>query len=143
MVPLATLSASPYDLLQGDSIWAKLTATNSYGTSLVSEVGNGDVMVVVPDAPLLLRDNVDVTTAYVMGMLWTDGTNDGGKPVIDYVVSSDQSTGVWVDYASGILTQSYQTDFSVTYGNTYLFKVRARNSVGLSDYSAEVAILCA
>jgi len=107
VVPLATLSAEPYLLLQGDSILAKLTATNSYGTSVISEVGNGDVMVHVPDAPVLLRDDVDVTTAYVMGMLWSDGVNDGGKPVIDYVISSDQSTGVWVDYASGILTQSY------------------------------------
>jgi hypothetical protein len=31
----------------------------------------------------------------------------------------------------------------VIYGNTYLFKVRSRNSVGLSDFSEPLSILCA
>ena len=91
-------------MVQGDEIRAKVTATNSYGTSGESAVGGGDVVVLVPDPPINLIDDVDVTTAYIMGMLWQDPVNDGGKPIEDYVVSSDQSTGVWVDYAHGILT---------------------------------------
>jgi hypothetical protein len=86
---LETLTGEPYLLVQGDSVWAKVTATNSYGTSEESQVGNGDVVVLVPDSPLNLRDDEPVTTAFVIGLLWEDGLNDGGKSVIDYTVSSD------------------------------------------------------
>lgn len=104
MVPLSTLTAVPYSLEQGDSIWAKVTATNSYGTSAESEPGNGDIIVLVPERPINLIDKVDITNAYRAGMLWEDAANNGGKPVIDYTISSDQSTGEWVDYAQNILT---------------------------------------
>lgn len=89
IVPLETLYVAPYSLLQGDSIWAKVTATNSYGTSIESIVGNGDVVVFVPDPPINLIDDVATTSAFVMGMLWEDPANDGGKPIIDYIISSD------------------------------------------------------
>lgn len=89
VVPLTTLYVVPYSLLQGDEIWAKVTATNSYGISGESVPGNGDVVVFVPDPPINLRDNVDVTSAFVMGMFWDDPENDGGKSIIDYTISSD------------------------------------------------------
>lgn len=89
IVPLETLYNNPYNLLQGDEIWAKVSATNLYGTSNESTPGNGDVVVFVPDQPINLQDDVPVTSAFVMGLTWDDGPNDGGKPVIDYVISSD------------------------------------------------------
>ena len=52
--------------------------------------------------------------------------------MIDYRVSYDQSTGNYVTLASGILEQFYTTDFTITAGATYKFKVEARNSVGYS-----------
>jgi len=97
----------------------------------------------VPDAPLNLRDNLLVTSARKIGLLWQDGVSNGGKLVIDYVVSSDQSIGEWIDMVYGVETQSYTTTFPVLAGATYLFKVRSRNSVGLSDYSNIVSILVA
>jgi hypothetical protein len=41
----------PYNLPWGSSIYAKLYATNSYGDSETSEVGNGAVILTNPDAP--------------------------------------------------------------------------------------------
>jgi hypothetical protein len=38
---------------------------------------------------------------------------------------------------------STYTLYATTQGNTYVFKVRARNEFGLSNYSATVAILAA
>jgi hypothetical protein len=43
---------------------------------------------------------------------------------------------------SGIVGTSYLS-LPVTPGTTYKFKVQARNSVGLSKYSAEISILAA
>ena len=43
-VPLATLTAAPYSLLFGDSIFAKVVAMNYYGESQESEEGNGAII---------------------------------------------------------------------------------------------------
>lgn len=58
------------------------------------------------------------------------------------MVQYDQSTGNYVDLATGLTATSY-TAINLIGGNTYKFKVRARNSVGYSVSSSEVSILCA
>lgn len=40
-IPLATLTASPFSLVLGDSIDFKVSATNSKGTGIESNVGTG------------------------------------------------------------------------------------------------------
>lgn len=45
---MLALRANPYDLLQGDYVAAQITATNTYGTSVISEVNTEGVLVVVP-----------------------------------------------------------------------------------------------
>jgi hypothetical protein len=56
---------------------------------------------------------------------------------------------LWIDVAHGVptngpsATQEWQTSYPVVYGSFYKFKVRARNTVGISDYSNEIEILCA
>jgi hypothetical protein len=57
--------------------------------------------------------------------------------VFDYSVSFDQATGVYVELSSGILLTSY-TATTLTAGLTYKFKIQARNSHGLSEYSSEI-----
>ena len=47
-----------YTLGWGSSVSAKVVAFNSYGDSLGSAVGNGAVIVTVPDAPILLAESV-------------------------------------------------------------------------------------
>lgn len=112
--------------------------------------GNSGVIVVVPFPPISLRDDVGTTTAFVIGLLWEDNANNGGKPVLDYIVSQyDLESDLWIDVAHGVATngpsatQEWQTSYPVNYGSFYKFKVRARNTVGISDYSDEVEILCA
>ena len=55
-VSLATLTASPYLLVQGDSVIAKVAAINIYGESVLSTEGSGAVIWQVPDAPILLAN---------------------------------------------------------------------------------------
>ena len=61
---------------------------------------------------------------------------------MDYRVSFDQSTGVYVELASGV-TLTRLTATTLTEGKTYRFKVEARNSFGYSEESQAIAILCA
>lgn len=76
-------------MLLGDSIFATVTATNKYGESEPSDAGNDAVVLEVPDAPINLADNVQVTTAYVIGFTWSDGDSYGGTPIIDHRIWYD------------------------------------------------------
>jgi len=64
-----------------------------------------------------------VTTAYSVGLSWTNGVYDGGSPVIDYSVSyAEESSSTFTVFASGILTTS-ETVTGLTPGVTYKFFV--------------------
>jgi hypothetical protein len=83
------LQTAPYSLLLGDSITATVTATNMYGESSPSAEGNGAVILEIPDEPINLQDVIEITTAYVIGLQWQDGSSSGGTPVLDYKVWYD------------------------------------------------------
>lgn len=61
-VSLNQLTAAPFSLLKGYSVNIKVTATNAYGDSLISDAGSGAVIVLVPDAPTLLLNDPLVTS---------------------------------------------------------------------------------
>ena len=63
--------------------------------------------------------------------------------MIDYRVSYDQSVGVWTYLQDQITVYTYTTALPLIEGNTYKFKVEARNAVGYSSYSDQIAILAA
>jgi hypothetical protein len=141
-VPLTTLTTSPYSLSLGATIDVKLVTYNFYGDSAFSSVGSGANIVGLPDAPVSLQNDPSVTSALIIGLLWEDGASDNGKPIEDYMIEYDQSTGVWTQLASGILQTSYETVIGLAPGSTYAFKVYTRNSVGFS-LSAAISILAA
>lgn len=53
-VPLTTVIAEPFNLLEDDQVYVKITASNAYGTSEESNVGSGAIVKLVPDSPLTL-----------------------------------------------------------------------------------------
>lgn len=61
-VPIASLIAAPYSLPYGSSVYAKVKAINVVGSSEYSTVGNGAVIIEVPDAPINLSNNEVVST---------------------------------------------------------------------------------
>jgi hypothetical protein len=130
----------PYLLLQGNSVKITVTATNSYGTSGVSAEGVGAVIKLVPDAPLLLKKDI-TSNEYLIKLTWSDGASDGGSSIIDYIVYYDQGIGNFIELATGVLVKEITTS-SVTLipGQSYAFKVKARNSVGLSQESEIIEI---
>jgi hypothetical protein len=80
-------------------------------------------------------------TATSVKLTWTEGASNGGSNVIDYQITYDNASG-----SEFVILQSniYSTSFEVvdlTTGSLYTFKVQARNSFGLSEYSESFTIL--
>lgn len=61
--------------------------------------------------------------------------------MIDYTISYDQGENDYVILYDGILLNVF-TAAELESGNIYKFKVQARNSYGLSDYSNELSLVC-
>jgi hypothetical protein len=83
-VALSVFTAAPYSLLQGENLNIKLTATNDYGVSPMSEYGGGGIIESIPDAPILLENVLSITLDDRIGLVWSDGLTNGGSQVIDY-----------------------------------------------------------
>ncbi len=71
-ISLNILKASPYNLVKGDSIYAKIISSNIYGDSEVySEAGNGAVIQLVPDAPVNLVNDATTTIDTLIRFTWS------------------------------------------------------------------------
>ena len=123
-VPVSVLRSSPYLLNWGDEIYAIVAASNIKGQSTFSDEGAGATILTNPDAPLNLANDPLNTSGTTIGLIWYEGPENGGTPVLDYTVSYDQSsgTGTFVELAAGVTTLSYSATGLVP-GNTYTFKV--------------------
>lgn len=91
----------------GSSIYATVTAINNIGSSATSSSGNGANIYTIPDAPLNVQNVPAITSATQIGLTWTQGTSNGGTPVIDYKISVAQGTGTYSTLETGWLTTSY------------------------------------
>jgi hypothetical protein len=118
---------------------------NLYGDSEQSIAGNGAVIQLVPDAPINLVNDYLTTTDVLIQFFWDAGLSDGGSPVIDYSVWFDQGSqvGVYVLLQENRLATNYYTTGNISPGETYTFKVTARNLVGTSDFSTPLSIFAA
>lgn len=133
LINLSSLTISPFNVDGGDSIFAKVSATNIYGESEQSVEGNGAYYTRVPDSPISLTEDLVGKTSTTINLVWSDGANSGGVPIIDYRVNlalGGESSIV----ASGITDQAY-TITGLTLGVTYELTVEARNSIGYSSPS--------
>lgn len=102
LVPINILRGSPFDHPWGASIFAKIVAFNVYGYSDESAVGNGAIILTSPDAPLNVAEIISLRAATSISFNWIAGPANGGAPVIDYRIISDQSTGTDIVIATGV-----------------------------------------
>jgi len=96
----------------------------------------------LPDAPILLANNVPVTASGVIGLTWSAGAYDGGSPITDYRISYHSGSGAFVVLATGVATTSF-TASQLTPNMVYTFKIEARSLVGYSPFSSEINIRAA
>lgn len=61
----------------------QVTARNSVGESLRSDTISIRAAE-VPNAPVSMQNVADTTTAYQVGLTWSEGAYNGGSPVLDY-----------------------------------------------------------
>ena len=135
---------APWSLPIGNSVFAKVVAINSMGSSLTSSPGNGAVLglSVVPDAPInLARDNANTWSGQIT-LTWSAGASNGGQTIDYYRVSYDQSAGQFVVLSSQVVAKTY-TATGLIAGNIYYFKVEAHNSIGYGPASAVFGIMAA
>ena len=81
------MRAEPFNLNWGDSVHAKLKATNVKGTSSYSSSGNGAILITNPDAPVSLAEVYAQRSESTLGLSWSEGAYDGESPVIDYRIN--------------------------------------------------------
>jgi hypothetical protein len=98
-VPMSILLGTPFLLTLDQSVYAKVSAINSVGSSSYSVPGNGAVisMSYPPDAPVSVERNSALTTKTQISFTWEDGSSNGGQTILDYRVSYDQGAGIWVE----------------------------------------------
>ena len=80
-IPIETLRTSPFNLMWGMSVYAIVSATNVYGTSIDSSPGNGAIILTVPSPPISLSNVPVLTNGVQIGITWTEGEMNGGAPV--------------------------------------------------------------
>jgi hypothetical protein len=83
-VPVNALRALPYSLDWGDSVFIKVAALNQYGTSFLSDEGNGALLMTNPAAPVNLVEDFTPKTESSIGLSWQEGSYNGGGAVSDY-----------------------------------------------------------
>lgn len=86
-IPVAVFKTAPFDLPWGSSVFAKVEASNSQGTSVESNPGNGASIITTPDAPVNLVEQTEYRTKSVLSIAWEEGSANGGTTIIDYRVS--------------------------------------------------------
>ena len=97
----------------------------------------------VPDAPASLTRDDKLTGTTEVAFTWDAPTDNGGEEVIDYTVQMMTDEEAFSDASTGQNQTSFKLDKGISAGKTYTFRVRARNSVGFSDYSSELPIIAA
>jgi len=136
MVTKSALRTDPYNLQWGDDVWARVTAINLYGESLVSEPGNGAKLLTYPDPPINLIEDWSPKTQTTIGITWEDSAFDGGSAFTTYRVWYNQGHVVdtWVILASDLTVKTYSA-INLSPAVTYKFKVEVRNIWDYSGYS--------
>jgi len=105
----------------------------------------------VPDPPQNLQNiafsysSPDTTTDTQIRFTWEDGPSDGGASVLDYDVYYDQGsqTASYILLQPSIISKEWTTTNTLVAGETYSFRVSARNSVGEGAKSDPLSVYAA
>lgn len=152
VIPVSVLQASPYSLVQGDKVVARMLATNAVGSSSYSDDGilTGQSYAEIqsvphkpPSAPS--RGATTATTQIEVAVAALTGVETGGSPILSYHIEFDDGTSgaVWTElqgYSSNSLSLSVVRT-GLTIGTAYQVRYRARNLYGWSSAYSDVATI--
>ena len=143
--------SAPFNLTQGTTIVAKVSAQNYVGVGSYSSASSGSVLVQnVPSQPLAPINDVANTYQSVVSLYWQAITSpaNGGSDITTYNLQYDNATSetTWTDLigsSSNSLLTSYQLTSNVYGGAYYSFRLRVANKYGFSSFSSIVTIMAA
>ncbi len=128
-------------LANGTAYVIKVIAQNAVGISLPSvNSAPATPAATVPSSPTSVVATSGNTT---LAVTWVAPVSDGGSNITDYLVKYSSNSGVagsWTRWGkTTVITASPCTVTGLTNGTTYVIKVIARNSVGISLPSSNSA----
>lgn len=149
-IEMSVLRDAPFNLAQGDPIVVKAQALNVIGWSADSSIDSGAAVQTEPLKPSSAptRAASSSQTALVTEWAALTGTDTGGSPIVSYALQYDDASGgsVWTDVigsSSDSLALTYSVTVSITIGETYLFRYKAKNIHGWSEWSDELELVAA
>ncbi len=121
-------------LTNGTPYVFKVLARNAAGTSLPSANSALATPATVPGSPTAV---VAVSGNASLAVSWAAPASTGGLPITNYLVKYSSNNGVtWTTFVRSASTATSVTVTGLTNGLPYVFKVIARNAVGISLPSA-------
>lgn len=148
---MLSLVLAPFNLTQGTTIVAKVSAQNSVGAGAYSSLSSGSVIVqTLPSQPSAPINDVANTYQSVISVYWqaVSSPANGGSDIVSYNLQFDNATSetTWTDLigspAYSLLT-SYQLTSNLVGGAYYNFRLRVANKYGFSSFSPVVRIMAA
>ncbi|CAH1802732.1 unnamed protein product [Owenia fusiformis] len=107
-----------------------------YGLKLTNKIASVDITIKVQvlDKPSAPRDfEVTSVNETSIGLKWTEPSDDGGAKIIDYILENREgSRRSWNKVEKTTKTETKATH--LTEGSQYVFRVAARNEVGVGEF---------
>ena len=142
LVDMHDLRASPYNLIYGDLIQAKVLARNERGWSAASPANTDGAHVEVEPSAVVAPARGILTGPTQLDVYWTalNLYDAGGSQVLSYHLQYDNATAAvtWLDVvglAPDSMLLTVIVSSQVVSGDMYGFRVRARNIFGWGPYS--------
>ena len=131
--PTATSPFTISGLTTGVEYSIRIRAIGAGGTGAPSSP-----MTAVPHTAPSAPTSLSATSAAASALLsWTAAADDGGQPVIDYVVQySTNALGPFTTFNDGTATSPTATVTGLTNATAYFFRVAAVNTAGAGSWSA-------
>jgi len=133
----ARAAATVTGLTNGRSYLFRVTAVTSFGQGVRSVSSSAVIPVRPASAPLALGTTVGDGQILLN---WTAPASNGGATISDYAVQRSTDGGrTWTDFVDGVSTATTATVTGLANGTSHVFRVAARTSVGLGDWTAASA----
>mmetsp|Transcript_33982 Transcript_33982/g.25068 ORF Transcript_33982/g.25068 Transcript_33982/m.25068 type:complete len:512 (-) Transcript_33982:873-2408(-) len=146
IVDMDDLGASPFNYAFDELVLVRVSAENAVGFGTVSSTNSvGAVTASKPLVMTSLARGADTSTDSLY-VEWTalSAPQNGNSAILSYNLVWDAGSGTTNQVLVGLSTSYTSTSYAVTTGIasgfTYLFKIRALNIYGWSDFSTELAI---
>ena len=131
---------APFEMGVGEYIYAKVIAINERGSSVTSAQNPEGAKVEVVPSQMTSPTRGSDTDAYQVHLNWV-APFDGDSPIQSYELALLDSSGdVWTaiigtDEMGNFLGLEHTMTDNVVPGDSYTFKIRAKNKWGWGDYS--------